>query len=333
MEAWGRTALTRLRELDDELGSSVLDVGDERCLVFARPATAQLVMRASLALRIDALGVRASLELPAARAPGVRARLTDPARALEVTAALQALPEQFAIGVDGDKGGLQAPRCTTDGLRQLLDRVERSQRALRIDWHVPRQVAARHAAILEEELEDAVVALGEVLVLLADEVDGGSAGVGTQRRPRRRGRRHVRDVDDDRGQDGRRVRALGRERERDAEMDTEPELPPGADTLAPPLQGVAGPGPALRAGLRRRASVPRVDLRAQIKRGARVRVLEGPFSGKVGVVQDLDGKGGARVLLGLFAVHVGVKDLAASFEGRKRPLLATSHRKLPPVRS
>src|SRR5271155_2594557 len=38
------------------------------------------------------------------------------------------------------------------------------------------------------------------------------------------------------------------------------------------------------------------------ERGARVRVVAGPFAGKVGVVDDLDGKGSARVLLGLLPV-------------------------------
>jgi hypothetical protein len=64
-----------------------------------------------------------------------------------------------------------------------------------------------------------------------------------------------------------------------------------------------------------------------VEKGARVRVLEGPFAGKVGVVQDLDGKGGARVMLGLLAVRLAVKDLVTLLEGRARPLLSSSHRK------
>jgi hypothetical protein len=62
-------------------------------------------------------------------------------------------------------------------------------------------------------------------------------------------------------------------------------------------------------------------------------VLEGPFSGKVGIVQELDGKGGARVMLGLLAVRVDLKDLARCAEGRHRPILSISYRKLAPVRS
>jgi hypothetical protein len=339
MQAWGATALMRLHELDDSLTASVLEVGEARYLLFARPAPPQPGARIALALRIDALGVRASLEVPAASASAVCARLSDPTGALEVTAALEALPEQFTIGVDGDPPDTEALGCTTHGLKQLLDRGERSGRALRVEWHVPREIAARHAAILEEELEDAVVALGELLVLLAGEVEGGAATLRPRRRARHRaapagarsgGGRFQTDRDDDRDRDERRARAPRRERKRDAETDAEPALRRGVDAAPPPLQGLAGQRTVLRASLRRRPTATGVD---PIKRGAHVRVLAGPFSGKVGVVQDLDGKGGARVLLGLLAVHLGVKDLATSLEGHQRPLLSTSHRKLPPVRS
>ena len=67
--------------------------------------------------------------------------------------------------------------------------------------------------------------------------------------------------------------------------------------------------------------------RAAIENGARVRVLDGPFSGKVGMVQELDGKGGARVMLGLLAVWVHVRDLAHCAPGQSRPVLSVSHRK------
>jgi transcription antitermination factor NusG len=69
------------------------------------------------------------------------------------------------------------------------------------------------------------------------------------------------------------------------------------------------------------------------ERGARVSVLKGPFAGKVGVVQELDGKGGARVMLGLLAVRLDVKNLVSAVEGRGRPRLSSSHRKPLPARS
>jgi hypothetical protein len=70
-----------------------------------------------------------------------------------------------------------------------------------------------------------------------------------------------------------------------------------------------------------------------IQKGTRVRVLKGAFSGKVGVVHELDGKGGARVMLGLLAVRLEVNNLVSDAEGRARPLLSSSHRKPLPARS
>jgi hypothetical protein len=70
-----------------------------------------------------------------------------------------------------------------------------------------------------------------------------------------------------------------------------------------------------------------------IEKGTRVRVVEGPFGGQVGTVQELDARGMARVMLGLLAVRLEVSNLAVDVEGRRRPLLSTSHRKPIPVRS
>jgi transcription elongation factor len=73
--------------------------------------------------------------------------------------------------------------------------------------------------------------------------------------------------------------------------------------------------------------------RSDVALGVRVRVIDGPFAGKLGVVQDLDDKGGARVMLGLLAVRFELKDLTVQTEGRARPVLGTSHRKPKPERS
>ncbi len=64
-----------------------------------------------------------------------------------------------------------------------------------------------------------------------------------------------------------------------------------------------------------------------VEKGVKVRVLSGPFADKVGVVGDLDGRGGARVLLGLLATRLEVADLEPVVEGRDRPALQSSHRK------
>ena len=45
-----------------------------------------------------------------------------------------------------------------------------------------------------------------------------------------------------------------------------------------------------------------------MEKGVRVRIGKGPFTGKVGTVQEIE-KGVARVLLGLMAARVDVADL------------------------
>lgn len=64
-----------------------------------------------------------------------------------------------------------------------------------------------------------------------------------------------------------------------------------------------------------------------IDRGSHVRALAGPFAGQAGVVQELDGKGGARVLFGLLAARVELRDLTVADKKRGRPKFSSSHRK------
>jgi hypothetical protein len=64
-----------------------------------------------------------------------------------------------------------------------------------------------------------------------------------------------------------------------------------------------------------------------IEPGVHVRALAGPFAGQAGIVQELDGKGGARVLFGLLAARVELRDLVVKGKERGRPLLSSSHRK------
>lgn len=59
--------------------------------------------------------------------------------------------------------------------------------------------------------------------------------------------------------------------------------------------------------------------------GAKVRVLGGPFAGRVGVISELDGKGGARVTLGLLSARVLLENLGLAAE-YSRPSLKSSHR-------
>jgi hypothetical protein len=314
--------------------------------------------RASIALFIDVERVEVAVDLPPADASAARARIADAVRALELTTAFEALPEQFAIGVVGDDARAPASRASTDQIRALLDRSEREQRPLWLGWSIPRDVAVAHAILLDEQLEDAVVALGSVMTLLAPppvRPAPGSAGTWTAppgaSRPRERPAARRRDKRDGSREDehpGGKRRARERDegmsparaghgqypeqREREGEPAAESDSREHDAASAPRAQrGASAKSPA-RAGVRVRRSRGSEESRA-IDKGSRVRVLEGPFCGKVGIVQELDGKGGARVMLGLLAVRVDVRDLARCAEGRTRPVLSTSHRKPMPVRS
>jgi hypothetical protein len=194
-------------------------------------------------------------------------------------------------------------------------------------------VAVQHAALLDGLLEDAMVALGGLLALVAWTPASASEARGAHR-PRRDRSRHDEDARKT-NPTKRRARMRSRDhrdRDREREAETEPEATTERDASPPRLQRAPTLRGPSRPGLLRRP-LPGVDPRAPIEKGVRVRVLEGPFSGKVGFVQELDGKGGARVMLGLLAVRLAVKDVVACAEGRVRPLLSSSHRKPLPVRS
>jgi hypothetical protein len=222
---------------------------------------------------------------------------------------------------------------TPDELRRLLERVGESangpgkgSRAW-VGWTVPREVALENAAMLDELLEDALVALAPLFLLLGTSVDARASDDARGKRPARRA-------------GAKKSRARGRSREpEEAEPDREVELDADAENDATPLAPVR----ALReAGLKGRAedtARPRLRRRplrsaeVAIDKGAKVRVLKGPFAGKVGVVHELDTKGGARVMLGLLAVRLEVTNLMPCVEDRGRPVLSSSHRKPIPARS
>lgn len=348
MDAWAGGVVERL----EDLGVAATTGGAEHDKGAASPQV-RFVLRGAppdatrLVLGMDAVRVRTGLELPASQARAVRAWLADPAHALELTTALEALPEQFTMGVAGDLASAEAPRSTADDVRALLDRIERDANEgslLWIGWSVPRALAVEHAALLDEQLADAVAALAQIFALLgADAVDGPAGRGERDARSGSKGRRFAgrrdadrpRDDDDrDRGRTARtRPRAHGdRDREREPQRDGrdgEAEPEPARET--PQLRGRgldAKPPP--RPGSRRR---PGKTAPVVLERGARVHVLKGPFSGKVGVVHELDGKGGARVMLGLLAVRLEVGNLVPVVEGGGRPRLSSSHRKPIPARS
>jgi hypothetical protein len=280
-----------------------------------------------LTLTLDAGAVEVALVLPPSDLPALRTIL-DGARPLAMGTVLAALPEQFAIGASSDTVRIPAPRASTEDLHALLDRAEREGGAVWLGWTVPREVAAVHAATLDAQLQDALVALGQVLKLFArarsTDAEPGKA---------KRARRHAGGAgEEERGRDKPRARTRARERDREpeAEREIEPESAADPDAPTPRVLRPLEAKPRLRASLLRRG-VPRPG--AGIEKGMKVRVLEGPFAGKEGLVQELDGNGGARVMLGLLAVRIDVTDLVSSAEGRGRPRLLSSHRRPMPVRS
>jgi transcription antitermination factor NusG len=378
MLAWAQRVVTRLAELDILVEVSASDEHpslrngrrvDSQRVFFWRDAAARaeierLIDRKRtlaqaledpaphqkhlfLALRVDPQRVEVSVELhPEAwvDATNLRAILVDPARTLSLTTALEALPEQFTLGLAGDAERVPAAKATSDSLRELEARSEREARALWIGWTVPRDLALTHAELLVDQLEDAMVALAPIHKLIAwapDNQLGDVSGDGEDRSERARDP-HPRDERQARAsRPDHDARPRGRVRAERPTEEAEPvtaEPPPvearGESTADPGASrpAVERPRPLPRV-LARRSLVTEVDPNAPIEKGTRVQVMGGPFRGKVGVVQELDGKGAARVMLGLLATRVDVKDLMAAAEGKDRPALASSHRKPMGVRS
>lgn len=309
MKTWGAAVVHRLQKLG-------LDV--HRC----RVADDQVVFDPDgrLALTLTPEHVEVALEVPPGDLSRTRARLEDVRRAAALVTAVEALPEQFELAASGDAVRAPASRATLDELRALFERADRDVRCVWLGWRLPRAVAEAHAAVLDEQLEDALVALGSVLHVLGTPAGADTPDTRRDRRPSRR--------DDDAPSTRHRTRPRGRDREPETEREVELPAEPavgGGESLPPRLRPALVRKP-LRAAIRRPAP-------AVIDRGTRVRVLEGAFAGKVGVVQELDGKGGARVMLGLLAVRLDVKDLGGMDEGRGRLRLGSSHRKPTPARS
>ncbi len=333
LAAWGHAAVKRLRHLGLAIDDCEVDDGG---LLF--------VPDSRLTLTLDARGVEVALALPSPDLQGLRALLREPRRAAELALALQALPEQFAIG---DSSGLlrtPAHLVSADDLRALLERADARGRALWLGWSLPRDVVAEHAAVLDVQLQDALAALGHIVQRLPASAAAEAARARDPALKRRAG--HPRRGDDaapgHRPRERTATRKQARRRDADTEPDRELELEPSRDHDVPAGPGSrggrAGDGKAVRpklgASLKRRPSLQAVaGSSAVITRGLRVRVLEGAFAGKEGLVQELDGHGGARVMLGLLAVRIAVKDLISAAASRARPRLTSSHRRPVPVRS
>jgi transcription antitermination factor NusG len=321
---------------------------------------------AYLALTIDSVHVEVSLEVcpeAEADAKNLRARLGDPPRLLELTTLFETLPQEFAIGVIGVPSFPSAEHASADDVRALLDDSQRSRRALWVGWSVKREIALAHSSELDEQLADALVVLAHAYKLVAWAPDNDLIGAG--RRGAWRAGRARNEERRERGREERRkrrsvhkkpVRVEGTRREREdarrlltvAEREgAGPASRAGTKTpaagedagTADAAERGRGEGhgrsvparrPMLQTMMRARGARPamstEVDPKIPIEKGTRVRVLAGAFANKVGIVQELDSKGRARVRLGLLAATLDLKDIVASTEGT-RPMLASSHRR------
>ncbi|MEA2751195.1 MAG: hypothetical protein QOI41_5338 [Myxococcales bacterium] len=327
---------------------------------------------AFLALTIDSVHVEVALEVcPEAEADvkNLRARLGDPTRLLELTTLFETLPQEFAIGVIGVPSFPSAENASADDVRALLDDSQRSGRALWVGWSVKREVALAHSIDLDEQLADALVVLAHAYKLLAwapdNDLIGASrrgawrAGRARNEERRERGREERRKRRNVRSKKPTRIEGTRREREDARRLLTVAERE-GAGPASRAAAGARGKSeeaqateagdrgrgeqgrsvparrPMLQTMMRARGARPalstEVDPKVPIEKGTRVRVLAGPFANKVGIVQELDSKGRARVRLGLLAATLDLKDLVASTEGT-RPMLGSSHRRPRNVRS
>lgn len=311
-----------------------------------------------LAFTIDSVHVAVSLEVfPEAEADvkNTRARIADPSALLELTAVLAMMPDEFAIGVIGVPSFPRAQSATAEDIRALLDDSQRNGRALWMGWSVKREVALAHHEEIDELLADALVALGHVYRLVAWSPDNDL--IAATRRGAWRARRATRlEERRERGREERRKRRKGarkgpvrkegsrREREdarrilsaadreaapsrrgedsREAEATERGKAEPNVARLVPARR------PILPTSLRARGAPAGndVDSSLPIEKGAKVRVLAGPFANRLGIVQEVEGKERVRVRLGLLVATVDVKDVAVATEP-SRPMLGSSHRR------
>ncbi len=239
---------------------------------------------AFLALRLDAAGVEVCFSVPVGAKldlENLRARLADEAAAAELFAALEALPDEFTIGADARS----AVPCSQASAELLL------APAVWIGWRVAKDTAVEHAELLDDQLEDSLVALAPLYRLVTWTRDNDFIGLEERIAGARRDR----------------ARAHADAKEKNARWLEERAR---ARAIAPP----GGSAVSLSTG-------------GSVEKGARVRVRSGPFADKVGTVSEVDGRGAVRVMLGLLSSRFDLAELEPIAPGKDRPAFQSSHRR------
>lgn len=341
---------------------------------------------AFLALRLDSEKIEVSAQVhPDAWVDfeAFRSRLAqDSAQA--IVEAIASLPEQFRFGISGREAE-PTGTVTVEALQRIAQRVQEESAAVWIGWTVPRNIAIEHAGILDEQLEDALAALGPVYQRLAwreeDDPAGLKDALDTMRADLAEAAANRARLERKTEEENARARMEQTEKSRErtkerVDYDANRARPtlanlfkPVSGDPEPPTRNRQGqeahektrtphgapppaamPHPEPRAGRRPASPSPREaafkPAQQQVSRprrpqpaaptyvtggsvdkGAQVRVLSGPFVGKVGILGELDGRGGARVLLGLLSTRLLVEQLEAVVEAKDRPSLQSSHRR------
>ena len=371
-----RDELDRLLEVGRTIVEELDDAGHDggapaKPGVALMPPPGPYTRHAFLALRVDAFTVDVCFALPPQAKVDVdnlRARLGDGELTAELMGALAALPEQFAIGV-APEDRVAASSATPEAIRGMIERAAAGQVPLWIGWSVGRETAAAHADILDEQLEDAIVALAPIYRLIAWSRENDRIALDRRMESVVEERARVHAAAEARTERWRveqaeaRQKAAEQARPRAPVHGGEPRRsgarpsldalfsglpprsprPPKAEAPAPkPAPAARPPGePQAEAGVREAPAAgsagfqpapggrPEAGAPAVVEKGGKVCVLSGPFAGKVGVIGELDGRGGARVLLGLLSTRLDLGALEPVAEGRDRPAIQSSHRKLP----
>jgi len=298
----------------------------------------------------------------------LQARLADDARSASLIDAIHELPEQFSAG---PWAGADTPciAVSRTALVSWLERCSSERRPLWIGWSVPRQVAVEHSELLDEQLADAILALAPVYRHIAWAPSDDPAGIqerlngvrqdllrAAAERAAQLGREKA-EADRQRSEVTEKARERTRER---VESRQRPNLgnlfkqdsPAGAPKPAAAAQPRAPLPPPPASAKPKAPSAPRkpepepepkqarrppaepVERPDEpVEKGSKVKILSGPFSGKLGVVSELDTRGGARILLGLLSARVALDELTVVSDAAARPPMMSSHRKpMPPAR-